>query len=126
MPNTNTILRNIAEYDEIIISDLTSAYWQMELSKESMRYCGVATPFKGVRVYGRGAMGMPGTETALEELMCRILGDQMAAGHVTKLADDIYCGGRSVDDARLAWENVLKALKENGLRLSASKDCGVS
>ena len=121
MPNTNTILRQIAEYEEIIISDLTSAYWQMELSKESMRYCGVATPFKGVRVYGRGAMGMPGTETALEELMCRILGDQMATGHVAKLADDIYCGGQSVDEVRLVWENVLKALKENGLRLSASK-----
>ena len=33
-----------------------------------MKYCGVATPFKGVRVYVRSAMGMPGSETALEEL----------------------------------------------------------
>ena len=39
-----------------------------------MKYCGVATPFKGVRVYVRSAMGMPGSETALEELMCRVLG----------------------------------------------------
>jgi len=34
-----------------------------------MKYCGVATPFKGVRVYTRTTMGMPGTETTLEEIM---------------------------------------------------------
>ena len=39
-----------------------------------MKYCGVATPFRGVRVYTRSPMGMPGSETALEELMCRVLG----------------------------------------------------
>ena len=40
-----------------------------------MKYCGVATPFRGIRVHTRSAMGMPGSETALEELMCRVLGD---------------------------------------------------
>ena len=38
------------------------------VTRNSMKYCGVATPFKGVRVYVRSAMGMPGSETALEEL----------------------------------------------------------
>ena len=121
MSDVNTVLRNIAEYEEVIISDLTSAYWQMELSKDSMKFCGVATPFKGVRVYGRGAMGMPGTETALEELMCRVLGSLITTGQVTKLADDIYCGGSSVEEVLLIWEKVLIALKKNGLRLSAAK-----
>ena len=41
-----------------------------------MKYRGVATPFRGVRVYTRAAMGMPGSETTLEEHMCRVLGDQ--------------------------------------------------
>ena len=121
MQDTNSVLRQIAEFDEIITSDLTCAYWQMELSRDSMRYCGVATPFKGIRVYGRGAMGMPGTETALEELMSRILGDLMKKGLVTKLADDIYSGGSSVSEVTLAWEKVLEALQYNGLRLSAPK-----
>ena len=53
-----------------------------------MKYCGVATPFRGVRVYTRSAMGMLGSETALEEIMCRVLGDLVREGHVTKLADD--------------------------------------
>ena len=33
-------------------------------------------------------MGMPGSETALEEIMCRVLGDLLQEGIVAKLADD--------------------------------------
>ena len=121
MPDTNSVLRQIGNYNWIIQSDLTGAYWQLPMSKESMRYCGVVTPYKGVRVYGRSAMGMPGSETALEELMCRILGDQLTEGGVTKLADDIYCGGDTPEEAMREWERVLQSLQDNGLRLSASK-----
>ena len=35
--------------------------------------------------------GMPGSETALEELMCPVLGDLLEEGIVTKIADDLYC-----------------------------------
>jgi len=63
-----------------------------------MKYCGVATPFKGVRVYTRCAMGMPGSETALEELVCRILGDFLQEGSVAKLADDLFCWGETLDE----------------------------
>lgn len=60
-----------------------------------MKYCGVASPFRGIRVYTRSTMGMPGSETALEELMCRVLGDFLQEGCAAKLADDLYCGGKS-------------------------------
>jgi len=63
-----------------------------------MKYCGVATPFKGVCVYTQCAMGMPGLETAFEELMCRILGDFLQEGAVAKLADDLFCGGDTLDE----------------------------
>ena len=121
MPDVNAVIRQIGNYKYIITADLTGAYWQMKLSKESMKYCGVATPFKGVRVYARSAMGMPGSETALEELLCRVLGEQLTAGGVTKLADDIYCGGDTPDEALEEWKKVLAALSRNGLKLSASK-----
>ena len=75
MPNVNQILRDIANWKYAQKSDLTHAYWQMELAKASMKYCSVVTPFKGMRAYGRGAMGMLGMETALEELMSKVLGN---------------------------------------------------
>ena len=80
MPDVETTLRTIARYPYLIVTDLTSAFYQIPLAKESMKYCGVATPFRGVRACTRCAMGMPGSETALEELMCRVLGDCLQDG----------------------------------------------
>ena len=86
-----------------------------------MKYCGVATPFKGVRVYTRSAMGMPGSEIALEEVMCRVLGPLLQDGIATKIADDLYVGGNSPRELLQNWTKVLQALHKCDLHLSASK-----
>ena len=57
-----------------------------------MKYCGAATPFKGVRVYVRSAIGVPGSETTLKELVCRVLGNLIREEAVVKTADGLYCG----------------------------------
>ena len=121
MPDVDSTLRRIAPWKYIIVSDLTNAFYQIPLSKPSMKYCGVATPFKGVRVYTRCAMGMPGSETALEEMMSRVLGDFIQEGFVAKLADDLYCGGNTPEELLSNWVRVLQALHDCNLRLSASK-----
>ena len=121
MADVDSTLRKIAKWKFIVATDLTSAFYQIPLSRDSMKYCGVVTPFRGVRVYTRSAMGMPGSETALEELMCRVLGDLLEKGVVAKLADDLYCGGNTVKEVRHNWRLVLQALDKCNLRLSASK-----
>ena len=121
MPDVDSTLRLIAQWKHIIATDLTSAFYQIPLSRDSMKYCGVATPFRGVRVYARSAMGMPGSETALEELMSRVLGDLLKKGIVAKIADDLYCGGNSPSELLSNWKKVLQALHKCDLRLSASK-----
>ena len=62
MPDVDSTLRSLGQWQYIIKADLTSAFYQIPLAKGSMKFCGVATPFKGVRVYTRSAMGMPGSE----------------------------------------------------------------
>ena len=114
MPDVDSTLRHIAQWKHIIATDLTSAFYQIPLSRDSMKYCGVATPFQGVRVYTRSAMGMPGSETALEELMCRVL------GHLLEEAD-LYCGGNSPQELLQNWTKVLQALHKCDLNLSALK-----
>ena len=128
MPNVDTTLRTIAPWKYIIKTDLTRAFYQIPLSKASRKYCGVATPFKGIRVYTRCAMGMPGSETALEEMMCRVLGDLVQEGCVAKLADDLYCGGDTPDALLHNWKRVLDQLQRCNLRLSPTKTviCPVS
>lgn len=80
MPDVDSVLRTIGQWKYIFVADLTSGFYQIPLSHSSMKYFGVATPFRGVRVYTRSAMGMPGSETVLEELMCRVLGDCLQDG----------------------------------------------
>ena len=55
MPDVDSTLCTIAPWKYIIKSDLTRAFYQIPLSKASMKYCGVATPFRGIRVYTRSA-----------------------------------------------------------------------
>ncbi|XP_038064669.1 uncharacterized protein LOC119735050 [Patiria miniata] len=121
MPDVNSTLQQIAQWKHIIATDLTNVLYQIPLSRDSMKYCGVATPFCGVRVYTRSAMGMPGSETALEELICRVLGDQLKEGIVAKIADDLYCGGNTHNELLHNWRRVLHTLYKCDLPLSAKK-----
>ena len=69
MPNVDGVLHDIAIWKYIIVTDLRQSFCQIPFKHGSMRFCGVVTPFKGVHVYTWSAMGMPGSETFLEELM---------------------------------------------------------
>ena len=121
MPDINSVLRTIGNWKHIITTDLTKAYFQVPLDRGSIKYCGVATPFKGVRVYVRASMGMPGSEVALEELMCRILGDLIESGVVCKLADNLFVGGQNLNELFTNWGHVLTALTKADLKLSAGQ-----
>ena len=89
MPDVDGTLRKIAQWQYIATTDLSNAFYQIPLSRESMKYCGVVTPFRGVRVYARSAMGMPGSETALEELLCRVSGLRLSATKTTIIMSNV-------------------------------------
>ena len=121
MPNVENTLRTIGRWKYVIKTDLKQAYFQIPLSQESKKYAGTASPFKGVRVFDRAAMGLPGSETALEELMNRVVGDLIMEGVAAKVADDCYCGGETIEDALNAYERLLAAFAQNNLGLNATK-----
>ena len=121
LPDTNSVLRSIARWKFLIKTDLSQSYFQIPLATSSMKFCGIVTPFKGIRVYTRCAMGMPGSETALEEMMSRILGEFIEQGFVAKIADDLYVGGDTQEEILANWRRVLEALAKNNLGLSAPK-----
>ena len=54
-----------------------------------MPYLATVTPFKGLRVYTRSAMGMPGSSEYLQELLSRVVGEELQEGFVTLIADDM-------------------------------------
>ena len=60
-------------------------------------------------------------ETALEKLMCRVLGDLLVEGYVAKLVNDLYIGGNDIETLTSTWRKVLTTLSRANLRLSARK-----
>lgn len=66
-------------------------------------------------------MGFPGSQSALEELMCLLLGDLLQSGHVMKLADDLYIGANDPASLHSIWSSVLGILSKAGIGLSAAK-----
>ena len=112
--DVDTTLRTIVPWRYMTKTDLTRAFYQIPLSKSSLKYCGVATPFRRIRSYIWSAMGMPGSETVLEEMMCCVLGD-------FKLADVLYCGGDTPEALLNNWRRVLQALYRCNLSLSPKR-----
>ena len=55
-------------------------------------------------------MGMPRSETALDELMCRVLGDLLEEGVNAKIADDLCCGSDDEPEVLYNWKRLLSAL----------------
>ena len=66
-------------------------------------------------------MGMPTSDTALEERMCSILNDYLKVGVIAKIADDVYIGGNTLDDLLINWRCILPALATCKFCLPASK-----
>ena len=121
MSTTADVLRSVSRWKYIIKTDLKSAYYQMKMKTESMEWLGTNSPYKGMYVYARGAMGLRNMAEYLEEMVSRVFGDMIAEGIVDKVADDLQAGGNTVKELLENWERVLQRLEENGLTVSASK-----
>ena len=119
--NVEHVIQQIGQYDEIIIADISDAYYNIPLHPNSSKYVGVITPYTGTLVYQRTVMGLPGSEASLEELLSRIFGDLIKEGRMVKVADDLFLGSSTVKDLVETWREVLKRLQNNGLKLNKAK-----
>ena len=62
-------------------------------------YLWIMTPYKGIRVLTRTGQGLLGSDVELEELLSRVLGQQIADGVCVAIRDDILIGGNTIDEA---------------------------
>jgi len=118
---SNDVFQFLAQFKYIMKTDMTSQFFQLPIKTESIKYLGVISPYKGVLVYTRAAMGMPGSTECLDQLMYRLLGDLIHEGVVMKIADDLYVGGDDIHTLLHNWERVLRLFEQANLRLSPSK-----
>ena len=118
---SSVIFTFLARWKYHIYGDLNNSYFQLPVQKSLWSYLGIMTPHKGVRVMTRTGQGLLGSDVELEELLCRILGEDIDAGHCVAVRDDIIIGGNSVDEALSNYETVLNKLDVNNLKLSPGK-----
>ena len=115
------VVRKLASFKYMIKCDLTKSFYQIKVSKKSIPYLGTPTPFKGLRVYLRSAMGQPGSSEALEELISRVFGDFIEEGWFVHIHDDINICADTIIQLVINWSRVLQRFLENNLKLSAKK-----
>ena len=119
IPNVDSTLLKIACWNTPV-SHLSQAFFQIPPAKNSMKHYGVITPFK-VFVSTRTVPENPQLRDALEELMCRVLGDLLQEGCVAKIADDLYCDGNSHQELLTNCRKVLSVLNRSNCRPSSAK-----
>ena len=74
IPNVYGALRDMRKGEYMVIMNLLKSFYQNLLVTSSMIYCGVVTPFRASCLH-LFCYGDAGSETCLEELMSRTLGD---------------------------------------------------
>ena len=63
------------------------------MSLSAQPYLGIMTPFGGLRVLACSGQGLLGQSEELDELLSKVLKDEMKEGIVAKIQDDVVIGG---------------------------------
>ena len=79
------------------------------------------TPFGGLRVLARSGQGLIGQSEELDELMSKILKDELTEGIVTKLQDDLIIGGDNQEDAARNYIHILHKFHLANLKVEPEK-----
>ena len=65
------------------------------------------TPFSGLRVLTQSGQGLLGQSEELDELMAKILGEEIKESRATKIQDDIIIGGQTQLEAARNYIRIL-------------------
>ena len=111
----------LAKWKYIIKTDLHQGFFQNHLHKDAQKWCGILTPFGGLRFFKRGIQGLINQTEELDELLANCFNKMLTQGKLAKLADDLFTGGKTIEEALTNLGEMLKICKDNNLKLSPSK-----
>ena len=121
VPDQNKIFQFLGKNRWAIYADLYESFFQNHLNKDAWGYMAINSPFKGLRVYTRSSQGLLNQDEELNQLLSKVLGDEIMQGICMKIADDLIVGGDTKDQAIDNWEAVLNKLSQAHLKLSPGK-----
>ena len=121
VPTTEDILTSLGRWKHIIIFDLYNGYFQNHMSKDAMPWLGVQTPFGGMRVMSRSGQGLGGMAEEFDELMAKILKNELKDGICAKIVDDLYVGGANQREAAENYFRIVGQLHKANIKITPEK-----
>ena len=91
------------------------------MSEESIPWLGVQTPFGGLRAISRSGQGLLGQAEEFDEVLAKVLKEELREGICTKIVDDIYVGGATQKEASANYIRILSKLDNANLKISPNK-----
>ena len=111
----------LSRWKYIVKTDLHQGFFQNHLHPSAYQWCAIQTPFGGMRHFKRSIQGLIGQTEEQDEMLAKVLHKHLQAGICIKIADDIFCGGTTVEEAIDNWETLMETLSRNNLKLSPTK-----
>ena len=68
---------------------LHNSYFQIPVKKQLWGYMAITTPYRGIRLLTRTGQGLLNSNVHLDQLTCKVLGDEIAEGITEVAGDDI-------------------------------------
>ena len=125
IPSTSTshikIMKFLGRWKYHIFADLHNSYFQIPINKKLWGYMAVTTPYRGIKLLTRAGQGLLNSDVHLDQLMCKVLGDELSQGIVEVARDDIQVGANSISDLIKNWATVLDKLDKSNLKISPHK-----
>ena len=117
MTTPDDVFNQLGQWKQIIIVDLYNALFQNHIKVDNQTYLGIMTPFGGLCVLARSGQRQMGQSEELDELMAKILKEEMKEGIITKIQDDIVIGGDKQIQAARNYIRILHKLQLANLRV---------
>ena len=111
----------LAAWNYIIKSDLHQGFFQNQLHPSAFKWCAIQSPYGGMRYFRRSIQGLVGQSEEQDELLATILHKELKDGICVKIADDIFAGGVTIEEALANWSRIMKVLDANNLKLFPNK-----
>ena len=121
VPKTDDFLIMMGRWKHLIIFDLFSGYFQNHMSQDSLQWLGVQTPFGGLRVMARSGQGLMGMAEEFDELLAKVLKQELQDGICAKIVDDVVVGGDTQLEAAENYFKVLTKLFNANLKITPEK-----
>ena len=115
------VLIKLGRWNEVIVFDLYNGYFQIKMSEKSIPWLGVQTPFGGLRVIARSGQGLLGQGEEFDEILAKVLKEELREGICTKIVDDLYVGGDTQEKAANNYIKILTKLKNANLKIAPNK-----